>query len=37
MWRVLQGDFVDTTAFSQSQKNIRVSTGLIYRFGKPKP
>jgi len=33
-WRVLQGDAVLTTALGESQRNIRVATGLIYSFGK---
>lgn len=34
LWRIGQGDYVITSAFGNSEKNIRVSTGLIYRFGK---
>jgi hypothetical protein len=33
-WRILQGDAILTTAFGESQRNIRVSTGLIYMLGK---
>jgi hypothetical protein len=35
MWRVLQADFVRNSAFGQTLNNIRLSTGLVYRFGKP--
>jgi len=34
MWRVLQADLVWTSAFGETQYNIRASTGLVYRFGK---
>lgn len=33
-WRILQGDVLITSAFGSSQRNVRLSTGLIYRFGK---
>src|SRR5581483_2399663 len=34
LWRVVQADLVSTSAFDNTQKNLRLSTGLIYRFGK---
>jgi hypothetical protein len=34
-WRAVQGDYVVTSAFGNNFSNIRLSTGLIYRFGKP--
>jgi len=33
-FRVLQGDYLRTSAFGIDQSNIRLSTGIIYRFGK---
>ncbi len=32
--RVVQADYLMTSAFGSDQKNIRLSTGLIFRFGK---
>lgn len=32
--RVVQADYLVTYAFGSTQKNIRLSTGLIFRFGK---
>jgi hypothetical protein len=32
--RVVQADYLITSEFSSTQHNIRLSTGLIYRFGK---
>ncbi len=33
-FRVIQGDYLRTSAFGGTQGNVRLSTGLIYRFGK---
>jgi hypothetical protein len=33
-FRIVQGDYLRTSAFDIDQSNIRISTGLIYRFGK---
>ena len=32
--RVVQADYLITSAFGSTQKNVRLSTGLIFRFGK---
>ena len=32
--RVIQADYLITDEFGTSQHNVRISTGLIYRFGK---
>jgi hypothetical protein len=32
--RVVQADYLITSEFGSTQQNIRLSTGLIYRFGK---
>jgi hypothetical protein len=33
-WRVLQGDYLVTSNFGGTQHNIRLSTGVVIRFGK---
>ena len=33
-WRMVQADYVVTSAFDGTQDNLRLSTGLIFRFGK---
>lgn len=33
-WRIVQGDYLITSAFGNSERNVRLSTGLIFRFGK---
>lgn len=33
-WRVVQGDAVFAKEFGNSERNLRVSTGLVYSFGK---
>jgi len=33
-WRALQGDYMLTSNFGGSQRNVRVSTGLVIRFGR---
>lgn len=33
-WRMVQADYVVTSAFSGTQDNLRLSTGIILRFGK---
>ena len=32
-WRVFQVDYVHTAFFQETQNNLRVSTGLVYRWG----
>ncbi len=32
--RVVEVDYIDAKTFGSNQKNLRVSTGLIFRFGK---
>ncbi len=32
--RAIQADYLITGAFNETQHNIRLSTGLVYRFGK---
>ena len=32
-WRVVQVDYVYTTLFHGTQNNLRISTGLVYRWG----
>lgn len=32
--RVIDADYISSKTFSNSQSNIRVSTGVVYRFGK---
>jgi hypothetical protein len=34
MWRIVEGDLVSTSAFGNTQNNIRVSTGLVFKLGK---
>ena len=34
--RVFQVDYLHTTLFSQTQNNLRFSTGLVYRWGRIK-
>jgi hypothetical protein len=31
-WRIIQGDYLLTRFFSQTQNNGRLSTGVIFRF-----
>jgi hypothetical protein len=31
-WRAVQGDYLFGTNFGQSQRNVRLSTGLVFRF-----
>jgi hypothetical protein len=33
-FRILQGDYLRSSAFGIDQSNVRLSTGVIYRFGK---
>jgi hypothetical protein len=33
-WRAVQGDYVITSNFGGTQHNVRVSTGVVIRFGK---
>jgi hypothetical protein len=33
-FRILEADYLTTSAFGQTQHNLRLSTGLIYSFGK---
>ena|SRR5437667_7072620 len=33
-FRAVQADYLTTSAFGSTQHNLRLSTGLIYRFGK---
>lgn len=33
-WRMVQADYVVTSAFDGTQDNLRLSTGIIVRFGK---
>jgi len=31
-WRVIQGDYVATRFFGSTQNNVRVSSGIVFRF-----
>jgi len=31
-WRIIQGDYLMTRFFGDTQNNGRISTGIIYRF-----